>query len=442
MILVLLALGCSGERLSREEMMDPAACQRCHAEHYQEWSGSMHAYASEDPVFRAMNERGQRETNGELGDFCVQCHAPLAVREGYTDDGLNLDDVPEHMHGVTCYFCHQVVEVEGTHNNPLVLADDRTMRGGISDPVKPHAHKVEYSILHDRNEPESSEMCGSCHDIVNGNGAHIERTFSEWQGSLFALPLAMFALNCGQCHMRGRDGVAADYPGVPQRRIHSHTMPGVDLAFTAFPEKEAQLDLVSGFLDTSVFPRLCVEPEPDGDTEMFVDLENVAAGHGFPSGASADRRVWVELTAYEQDTQVFETGVVGDSEALPTDDPDLWRIHDTLLDDDGDPVHMFWEAYDYDGVMLPAPTALNPDDPNWIDTHQRRTWVLPGEPDRVEMVVHVRPMGLDFLDDLIDSGDLDPTLRDEVPTFDLRFTQLVWTREDATTDLDGFDCVP
>ena len=53
----------------------------------------MHAYASDDPVFRAMNERGQRETDGGLGSFCIQCHAPIAVHEGATSNGLNLDQV-------------------------------------------------------------------------------------------------------------------------------------------------------------------------------------------------------------------------------------------------------------------------------------------------------------------------------------------------------------
>ena len=50
----------------------------------------MHAYAAEDPVFLAMNQRLQRETGGALGDFCVRCHAPMAVREGATRDGLDL----------------------------------------------------------------------------------------------------------------------------------------------------------------------------------------------------------------------------------------------------------------------------------------------------------------------------------------------------------------
>ena len=65
--------------LDREALLDPEACRSCHPAAYQEWSGSMHAYAAEDPVFRAMNQRGQRETGGALGDFCVKCHAPMAV---------------------------------------------------------------------------------------------------------------------------------------------------------------------------------------------------------------------------------------------------------------------------------------------------------------------------------------------------------------------------
>src|SRR6266581_6039630 len=68
--------------LARAEMLDPTTCQKCHADHYRDWSGSMHAYASDDPVFLAMNKRGQRETSGALGSFCVKCHAPMAVREG------------------------------------------------------------------------------------------------------------------------------------------------------------------------------------------------------------------------------------------------------------------------------------------------------------------------------------------------------------------------
>src|SRR3954451_8105548 len=95
---VLAHAGCGGggtpvTPLDREALLDPETCKTCHPVAYQEWSGSMHAYASEDPVFRAMNKRAQRESDNALGDLCVKCHAPMAVQEGLTADGLNLDTV-------------------------------------------------------------------------------------------------------------------------------------------------------------------------------------------------------------------------------------------------------------------------------------------------------------------------------------------------------------
>src|SRR5262249_32624667 len=58
--------------LTREQLKSPEACKGCHPNHYREWSSSMHAYASLDPVFVAMNKRGQRETAGKLGKFCLR----------------------------------------------------------------------------------------------------------------------------------------------------------------------------------------------------------------------------------------------------------------------------------------------------------------------------------------------------------------------------------
>src|SRR5262245_37783477 len=114
-----LALACTDSvglpRLDQAALEDPRTCEGCHPDQFREWSGSMHAYAAQDPVFLAMNARGQRETQGALGTFCVNCHAPVAVRQGLTKDGLNLASLPASKKGVTCYFCHSVNEVKGTH---------------------------------------------------------------------------------------------------------------------------------------------------------------------------------------------------------------------------------------------------------------------------------------------------------------------------------------
>jgi hypothetical protein len=131
--------------LTREQLRDPETCKGCHPSHYREWSSSMHAYAAQDPVFLAMNKRGQRETHGELGDFCIKCHAPMAVLDKRSKDGLNLEQLPDKERGVSCYFCHNVAGIDGDHNAQLHLANDSTMRGPISDPLQLGAHQAEFS---------------------------------------------------------------------------------------------------------------------------------------------------------------------------------------------------------------------------------------------------------------------------------------------------------
>lgn len=416
-------------KLSPEALQDPEACKSCHPVHYDEWSGSMHAYAAEDPLFLAMNARGQRETQGELGDFCVQCHAPMAVLTGATTDGLNLDELPRSQKGVTCYFCHQVDAVNGTHNNPLSLAFDNVMRGGLSDAAQSKAaHRTRYSPLHDRDRLESSDMCGTCHDIVTPLGAHIERTYTEWKETLYARDDPTQQLSCSSCHMQGRDGLVADVEGVSLRRVHSHTFAGVDVALTPFPNREAQRDEVQRQLDTTLVADICVFQDA-GLTSIHVILENVAAGHSWTSGAAADRRAWVELEAFDgAGNIVFESGKVAEGQALvELDDPQLFRIGDKLLGESGEEVHMFWEAADYETALLPGPTALSPLDPGWRDTHVTHIYSVPGAvPERIAMRVKIRPFGLDIVDDLVASGDLDPAIRSEIPTFTLRATDIEW----------------
>jgi len=426
------------KELDREALMQPSSCEPCHAEHVKEWSGSMHAYAADDPVFIAMNAFGQRETDGELGDFCVNCHAPMAVRTGATSDGLNLDEVPQHLKGVTCYFCHSVDAVTGSHNNPLRLADDDVLRGGIFDPVDNSAHFSSYSPLLDRNSHASASMCGSCHDIVTDAGVHLERTFAEWQDSLFSNPVPGQQLTCGNCHMEGRQGVAADAPGVSLRTVHDHSMPGVDIALTPFPEIEAQTSSIEELLDGTLVAQLCVSPDLAG-VAIEVTLDNAFAGHGWPSGANQDRRGWVELVAYDDaDAVIYQSGVVADDEPIAElADPDLWLFRDRLLDSAGDEVHMFWEAASYESEQLMPGVTNDPTDPAYYHAVSR-TYELPSDiPERVTMRVHLRPMGLEVLDILVQSGDLDAAIVAAMPQFTLASTELEWNRQQ-----DGFSCVP
>lgn len=434
--------GCNGpEPFTRQELLDPETCADCHPTHYEQWAGSMHAYAGSDPVFVALNDKGHEETNGELGDFCVSCHSPMAVIEGETD-GSNVADVPEHLKGVTCAFCHLVTDVEGTHNNPLVLGKGTTLYGGQSRKlVDPGVHTPAYSELHDGSNLRSSDLCGSCHDIVTPLGAHIERTYLEWEDSIYSEADGV-GLSCGSaCHMLGHDDKIADYEGVEVRRRHDHDFAGVDTALIDWPGKERQLELIQAALDRTVLATLCVG-ENAGSTTVQVNLENVAAGHAFPSGATADRRVWVEVVARQGGTEIWSKGAIADDEVVQDAvdaDPTLFTLYDTLLDEQGEPTHFFWEAADTTGELLMPPWP-GQSDPQ--DNHINRQWIVADQQvDEVEMKIHIRPMPLDLLDELVDEGRLDPAVRDAMPTLSLDGANLVWTPETGR-ESGGLSCVP
>jgi hypothetical protein len=449
-----LAAACSGDRAGgavddteagfadtapypRETLLDPETCRECHQEHFREWSGSMHAYASTDPIFRAMNARGQKETNGALGDFCVKCHAPMAVNEGVTD-GTDLDAVPKQLQGVTCYFCHNVVSVEGTHNNPLVLANDQTMRGGIIAPLKYKAHFAEYSKLFDddvsRAGFESSSLCGACHDIVvpgHFSGAAqdvpLEQTFAEWKGSVFADESdskKKVVLNCssgGSCHMaRERDVPIANpplpHPTMPTRIArHLHDFPAIDTALvTDFPEKDHQLARIKQMLSQEFRIKICADPPGGSNYDVQVVLENLSAGHNFPSGASQDRRLWVELHVYKRGEEVMSSGVVPEGVAA-TSVPGTWLFYDQAFKAGGETeAHMFWDVASLKSQTIPVSIVAN------LDRNQKgQPWELAMRinPDRITVTIWLEPVGLEVIDDMVDSGFLDKSFRDRMPRY-------------------------
>lgn len=436
----LVALGCGGSPpATRDELMNPETCRGCHPEHFRAWAGSMHAYAADDPVFLAMNRRGQRETNGALGPACVRCHAPLAVREGATHDGLNLASVPAALKGVTCYFCHTVDAVNGTHDNPLHLSNGTTLLGELKDGLTNGVHGMGYSTLHDRDQAASAQLCGSCHDIVNRHGAAIERTYVEWQASVFS-QLGGGA-TCSQCHMPQSvtQRPIASVAGAPPRRLHSHEFVGVDVALTPFADAATQTQNVQDFLNTSLQTALCVAPLGDVAT-LRVIIDNVGAGHSWPSGAAQDRRAWTEVIAYKNGAVIFQSGVVADGTAVSSaDDRSLWLLRDCMFDATGKPVNMFWEAASFEANVLPTLMTFDQTDPRYYQTHIVQTFprgpstFLSAIPDRVTLRVRLQPVGLDVLDDLIATGDLDPAVRDRMPTFDVGTEALLeWTDATAT----------
>jgi hypothetical protein len=418
-------------------LMDSATCQTCHPGPYQQWSGSMHAYATDDPVFRAMNARAQRESNNTLGTFCVKCHAPMAVRTGMTD-GTNLDALPAAVRGVTCYFCHSITAVTDTHNDPLTLDAKGNLYGPIADPVPGVPHSAAYSRFLDGSTNESAQACGSCHDIVNLEGAHVERTFAEWRAT--ELSQTPSGQTCAECHMPASSGFAAEIAPFKVRTVHDHTLAAVDLALGPFPapgsgaealpQNQGQQSAAQAFLDTAVQATLCLNP---ATRRLQLTLDNAGAtGHSWPTGATPDRRAWIELTAYQDGQVIYASGNTEAEGAFPSalpledssPDPDLWLIRDCIFDAAGSPLVLFWQtALLAKSNQLPGLVIQNAMDPTTYQAHFTRefpsTGMLAALPDHVTVKLHLQAIGDDVLDSLVASGDLDPSVPSQIARYTL-----------------------
>lgn len=329
----------------------PEYCGSCHKEHFKDWEGSMHAYATVDPIYRAMLDKGVQDTKGKIDQFCIQCHAPVASKNGltpvYEDGGVWKVDFdmkePTIGHGVVCVTCHTMESVEATKNAEFTLTD-RTLFGPGA--TGQEAHKIEASPL--LNNPL---MCGTCHNVVNPKGALIENTFSEWYASEFNDGQGEDK-TCQDCHMPAFEGEIVQGK---TRELHRHTFVGVDLALVEdFPDKERQRRLVEELL------RSCGKLEvamSDTTTRpgVRVSVTNINNGHALPSGSTSDRQVWVHLKVTDaQGNTVLESGMldangdlmdrVAGHSVTPDGDPDLLAWGSFLFGENNEHVNFPWEA--------------------------------------------------------------------------------------------------
>ena len=437
------------------ELQDPQTCNECHPRHYAQWSASMHAYASDDPVFVAMNRRGQRETGGALGTFCVKCHAPMAVELGLTT-GADFDPakLPAAARGVTCYFCHNVAAVQDTHNNGLVLAHDQTMRGGLAGPASSPAHHSAYDRLMD-STVNKSEMCGSCHDVVTPRGVKLERTYEEWQTTFFSQPDAQHHLSCGACHMPSSDGVIAEAPGLSVKShnggFHEHLWPAIDQALTPLPGGDTLAAGIKRDLDPAVaiigpaafasnlqYGGICVDPPG----VLSVRMDSIGTAHDWPTGAAQDRRAWLEVVAYDASNNVvFHSGTLDDGTPLPDgmdpedlDDPNLFGLWDRAFNDKNMLEHMFWKIARVDSQLLRPPVTLDKNSP-LFDHSSTKIFPVQGVIGRIDHItarIRIRPLSYGLLHDLMISGDLADGAVPRLPTLDILGTQRTWTADPAT----------
>lgn len=280
-----------------------AGCSGCHYAKFQDWSTSSHALAGTDPWVRDLHSGDGtpggaagyvfRDTHdpGESG-FCATCHTPIEDALLGGPNGLQLDEAatPVGLDGVTCLACHQIDSVNSSFG-ALHHRGNATYRfpGESSFPawmqVWGPLDDVDYGLMRVSYTPlfGDSRLCASCHQYDNpANGAPGQNTYGEWLASPYATPGPGFR-NCQSCHMPQavEPGTICEVATVirPAEQRHAHTFLGAGA-----PELAGGVALRAA------------GGELPGTVRVVAEVENVGAGHSWPTGVSI-RNAILHVTA-------------------------------------------------------------------------------------------------------------------------------------------------
>lgn len=336
-----------------EPMWMAVDCAMCHGgydehvEPHTRWAASMMGQGARDPIYWAAVAVAEQAAPG-VTDFCNRCHAPA----GWANPSAGL-----MAEGISCSVCHRMVDpVYRPGFSPPV---DKQILSSLADPPRaPHSAQIVFDSLERRRGPFvleagfpwhswerspfhlESRMCATCHDVTNplftmdGSGAYVlnrldephpthlphdgfplERTYSEWSRSEFALgPIEMggrFGGNvtavssCQDCHMPKTTGTAC-LPGLggvertdlPQHDFRGATTWMLGAVRNLYPDGETGLSAESVAdaveRNTEMLGRaadLLVARSGGGVVVRVVNQ----TGHKLPTGHLEGRRMWLNV---------------------------------------------------------------------------------------------------------------------------------------------------
>jgi tetratricopeptide (TPR) repeat protein len=259
-----------GINIPSQYFMKSDACQRCHADIYNQWNSSMHHFSSfNNQWYRKSIEYMQEVAGVRSSKWCAGCHDPALLYSGLFDTPIKqIVDRPEARAGLGCMMCHSIVEVKSTmgqgdffleypklhemaaSENPLVRKlHDFVVR------LNPEPHRR--TFLKPFMRADTAEFCSSCHKVhldVPVNHYRWIRGFNEydnWQASgvsgqgarAFYYPKA--PMNCADCHM---PAVPSGDDGNVNGLVHSHRFPGANTAVPTANQDQAQYEFAKKFL--------------------------------------------------------------------------------------------------------------------------------------------------------------------------------------------------
>jgi len=328
---------------SAAEFTEPEACAECHPQQYEEWRGSMHSMAFQDPIYQGELRLAIEAVGHDVAKQCEGCHTAAAVVNGEIK-GAGLKDLsPIAMAGVSCDICHSIkghthwqTPTHQPENGSMILSPGKEVDGEvvltkygpfpIEEGCGEDFHECVESPLHLK-----AELCASCHQITHyDKHTPLEMTYTEWKNSSYAAN----DVTCQDCHMVELETFkrSADTFQKPVRDEYHHYFNGANFLMYSLTEMAAkkvgdeELAISAHQKYEMAVGRLQAAAELDIDpvyrvgklAEVKVRVNNRRAGHNLPTSLTNIRQMWLEMTATDASGKVImSSGQVDSKGELP-----------------------------------------------------------------------------------------------------------------------------
>ncbi len=323
-----------GGTIPAKYFMQSQTCERCHADIYQQWSGSMHRFSSFNNQWYRKSIEYMQEVNGvQSSKWCAGCHDPAMLFTGlFEKPAVENLTKPEAHAGLGCVMCHSMVQVKSTMGqgdfgleypeiNELATSENPLVRFVHDFFVKVNPEPHRRTFMKPFVRQQTAEFCSSCHKVhldVPVNNYRWIRGFNDydnWQASgisgqgarSFYYPAQ--PQKCVDCHMPLVP--SADFGNVGGM-VHSHRFPGANTAVPFTNQDQVQFEATEKFLK---------------DGQLTVDIFAVSPAREITGGGEARPSELMSTFAVGEEAELSVTP--GGFEAAPVTAP-LNRVGATV----------------------------------------------------------------------------------------------------------------
>jgi len=260
----------SGETVPEDYFMDSSACQRCHADIYNQWQSSMHHFSSFNNQWYRKSIEYMQEVDGvQPSKWCAGCHdAALFFPGNFNTPIKDRIFTPPSQAGMGCMVCHSIRKVKSTMGQGDYILEYPAMHKLVAS-KKPLVRRMIDFLIEENPEPhrrtflkpfmraQTAEYCSSCHKVhldVPVNNYRWIRGFNDydnWQASgVSGMGARSFYYppkpqDCADCHMTM---VASHDAGNIGGFVHSHRFLAANTAVPFANQDGVQLSQTEQFL--------------------------------------------------------------------------------------------------------------------------------------------------------------------------------------------------